>query len=541
MIKQTTIYYNGKIRTLDDENSIYNSMTVKGNKIIKLDNIDKISELAEEDVESFDLQGKTVIPGLHDSHCHLTRIGTDLITVNLNGVKDQKDLKIRIQKYIKDNQIGKDDWIIGKGWDENCFEGNRIIDKEILDRVCNDIPIFLLRKCGHIASVNSKCLRIVNIDNNTRNPEGGKILKNELGDPSGVLMETAINLVDKKLPKQTKEKVKNLIYLACKEAKKNGLTAVQTEDFKYIGDYSLVIEAFKELKEEKKLPIRVHLKMYFDNPRKFGEFLSKDYEVLKESCDGLLSCGTLKIQLDGILGTNTAYLKEKYLEEDTNGMLFHTKQELYDIMKIGYQNDIHTACHCIGDRALENYLETIEKLNKQYPEKKLRQRAIHCSITDKKVINDMSRLNISADVQLVSLASDYKIIEKKVKKTKAQTSYAWKSMYDKNILVSGSSDCPSETINPFKGMYVGITRQDFEGHIPGGYNPDEKLTLDEVLKMYTRNSAYVCYKENQIGTLEKDKFADFIILDKDPYEIDENEIYKINIKYSCVNGILEKI
>lgn len=221
--------------------------------------------------------------------------------------------------------------------------------------------------------------------------------------------------------------------------------------------------------------------------------------------------------------------------------MIHQPEELYELMEIAHKNGIQVACHAIGDGAIQLFTDIVERLQKKLPKKDIRHRVIHCQITDHKLLERIAGLNICVDAQPSFVSTDYKIVEDRVGKEKARTSYAWKTMLGLGIPVGFGSDCPVENIDPFAGLYAAVTRMDLDGNPEGGWNPQEKLTIEDALRMYTMGSAYVCRKEHKIGSIEAGKYADMIVLDKNPLEIKAEELPKLKVLYTVVNGIVRGV
>lgn len=536
-----TIFCNGTILTMDKNEPKVEAVVIEDGKILEKGDYRRLRGLYP-DAEIFDLEGNMMMPGFNDSHCHMVNLGLTITTVNLKGAKSIAEIGRRVREFIEKTKPEKGSWIWGRGWHDTDFEVQRMPTKEDLDDITADYPLALMRSCGHVYAVNSKALEIAGITKDTPEPPGGEIRRNEKGEPSGILTENAIFLINKKIPQFDKDRLKIILRKACEEARRNGVTTVQSEDFKTAGGYKQVVLAYRELLEEGTLPIRVDEQMYFDSADKLAEFLAGEYKELKEGFDDMVTFGPLKILLDGSLGGKTAYMKEPYIGEgEYRGVLIHQPGELYDLMETAHKNGIQVACHAIGDGAIQLFTDTVEKLQKKFPKEDIRHRIIHCQITDSRLLKRIADLRICVDAQPSFVSTDYKIVEDRVGKEKASTSYAWRTMHELGIPIGFGSDCPVENIDPFAGLYAAVTRMDLDGKPEGGWNPQERLTIEEALMMYTMGSAYVCGKEQKLGSIEVGKYADMIVLNRNLLEIEAEEIPEVKVLYTVVNGIVKEV
>ncbi|HYE81315.1 MAG TPA: amidohydrolase [Clostridia bacterium] len=541
MIK--TIIFGGKIITMDHGHPEAEAVVIEGNKIIDIGGADMLMERYS-DAELFNLGGATLMPGLNDSHCHMYNLGLVLTSVNLKGVKSVEEIGRRIHEFISNSPVKQDGWIWGRGWHDAFFTNQKMPTKTELDKITAEYPLVLVRTCGHVFAVNSKALEIAGINKDTISPSGGEIRRDVNGEPTGILTENATSLINMAMPKRNKEKIKEILAQACTEASKHGLVTVQSEDFKHVGDCNLVVQAYKELIDEGRMPVRIEEQMYFKTPEDLRYFLIHDYENTKKQLSGtdLLSLGPVKILLDGSLGGKTAYIKEPYPgETEYKGVLVRNPEELYELTNIAHTNGIPVACHAIGDGAIELVLDTIDKIQKETPNYDIRHRIIHCQITDSRLLQRIAKSNICLDIEPAFVCTDYKIVENMVGKEKAKTSYAWNTMAKLGIRAGAGSDAPVEDINPFVGIYAAVTRTDLQGNPEGGWNPQEKITVREAINLYTNGSAYVCNKDDRIGSIEIGKYADLIVLDKDPTAVDPGQIPGIKVIYRILDGNIEKL
>lgn len=250
--------------------------------------------------------------------------------------------------------------------------------------------------------------------------------------------------------------------------------------------------------------------------------------------ESVLSLGPVKILLDGSLGGKTAFLKEPYIgERDYRGILIHKPDELYELMKAAHTRNLPAACHAIGNGAIELFSDTVEKLQIEYPNESIRHRVIHCQITDMQILERIAGLNVCVDIEPSFVPTDYSIVSQRVGEDKAKT------MLGLGIHVGSGSDAPVEKIDPFLGLHAAVTRTDLNGRPEGGWNPEQRLTIEQVLNIYTMGSAYVCGRENITGSISRGKLADMIIIDRNPLKIDSGEIPYIKVLNTILNGVMQ--
>lgn len=524
------LFENGNLITMDQQLPLAHNVLVEGSTIRAL-NVEK--ESLNRDVEIYDLKGETVIPGLNDSHLHMVSYGISLDMVDLNDAESVKEVKQRVGEYIQSDGVEEGEWIFGRGWNEENFKGKKDLSKDDLDEISTKHPIVLTRTCGHLRVLNSRALQECDITPETK-VEGGVIGTDEEGNLTGLIAEEAKELLYDNMPDYTVEDFKRFIQNAGEKFRESGLTTVQSDDLEASNEpREKVLKAFFELLEEDELPIKVNMQMQIKSPEEIAQFFAEHQErVLSDH----LSFGPLKIVPDGSLGAKTAALNEPYLGSENNyGVLIYSKTELEAKIDAAYRHGVQVACHAIGDRTIETFLDIIEKMKDKY-NRTGRPRIIHSQITNLDLIQRMKELNVVADAQPAFVGTDWKVAEDVLGRERCINTYAWKTMMDHGIVVSGGSDAPVETYDPFAGIDCAVNRQDSDSNPPGGWMPQEKVTVFEALKMYTVNSAYSCYQEDRIGRLAPHYQADFLVIDRNPFTIPEEDLDSIEVKTSVVNG-----
>lgn len=534
------ILTNGKVETMNEKHQRAQAVAINEGKFVKVGLDDEVLKLKTKNTKIIDLKGKMLVPGFIDSHMHFLDFGYSLKKVDLNGSKSIDEVVKRTKSFFKDKKIREGEWLKGRGWNQDLFKENRFLNKYDLDLVSTEIPIYLTRVCGHIAVVNSKALSIIGITKNSSQIEGGRFDLDKSGEPTGVFREKALDLIYRKVPAPRLEDIKNMLIDATEAYAAQGITSVQTDDLSTIPgvDYEDVIKAYKELFAEGKMKTRVYEQCLFSNIGQYREFLAKGYKT--GYGDENFKIGPLKILSDGALGGRTAFMTEPYADDPTtSGIACYTQEEMDEWVLTAQNGNMTTAIHCIGDAAMYRALESIEKAQKIEPRKDMRHSIVHCQITDKNLIKKFSTLGVIAHIQPVFLDYDLRIVEDRIGKDRAQYTYNFKRMLDEGVHVAGGSDYPyCEFYQTFYNLHEAVNRQDLKGYPEGGWLPDQKLTIDEAMSIFTKGGAYASYEEDVKGTIEEGKLADCFVMSDDIFEINSSEIKNMNVEMTFMGGKL---
>jgi len=492
------------------------AIAIQKDKIIAVGTNNEVKKLAHKITKIIDLKGKTVVPGLIDTHVHMLGFGASLNNLNLRNVTSIKELQQKLQEQAKKTPKGK--WIQGGRWDQEKFKEKRYPTRFDLDKVAPENLVFLRRVCGHTCVVNTKALQTAGITKKTKAPKGGKIdIDPKTGELTGILRENAMDLIEKAIPKPNDEEMEQLCLLACQKAVEEGLTTVH-----WIIGSPTEIGTIQKLRANGKLPIRI----YFLIPVEFMKHLI-ELGLQTGFGDNMIKIGSIKILTDGSLGSRTAALAEPYSDEPrTKGMPLYTQKELDKLFTEAHEANLQLAAHAIGDKAVDMTLIAIEKALAKNPNKKLRHRIEHASVLSEKLIDRIKKLNLIASVQPHFTISDFWTINRLGPK-RARWAYPFKTLMHKGILAIGSSDCPVEPINPLLGIYAAVTRKE---------NQAERITVNEALRMYTINAACASFDENVKGSIEVGKLADLTVLSHDPEKVTAEEIRNIEVEMTIVDG-----
>lgn len=529
------IFINGKIHTMNEENSIAEAMICDDGRIKAVGTTEEIIGMGQ-DGELIDLEGKNVLPGFIDSHIHLLDHALfEKKTALLGGAKSSDEMVEITKKYISDNEIPAGEWVTGFGWDQEVFPGGEFPTVHDLDKISDKHPIMLTRRCGTICAANSMAMEIAGIDKNTPDPQGGELVRFEDGSPTGVMLESAMSLIGDCVPKiSDKLQIKELLQFSFSEMVKNGITVCHTEDFYSVGDKRALWEAYLELYAERKMPIDLVLQLRIHRPDQLQEFFDFGFHSWQRF--GKIKIGPIKFLGDGSLGAWSAALSEPYSDKpDTCGCLYWNKEELTKIAKEIVDHDFDLTIHAIGDAAVENFLDGCIAVKDEIKAKGLRPSIIHSQIMNDRILKKYHEVDAIGLVQPMYIHSDWRIADSRVG-DRMRTSYCFGSMLKDGIRLAGSSDLPIESCNPFEAIQVNVTRKDLDGNPEGGWYPEEKLSRVDAVRMYTTFGAYASKEEDSLGSLESGKRANFVVVSDDVFSVPENEIKNIEVLNTYIDG-----
>jgi predicted amidohydrolase YtcJ len=515
-----TVLMDGSILTVDKKFHIYEALAIKDNRIFKVGSNNEIEHLIGPSTFIFNLNGKSVLPGFIDSHIHflMTLQTSKYINIRPDNAKTLGDILLKIKEKVVQTKPGE--WIIGFGWDQDkiVWPGERKYKwptKKDLDSVALNNPVLLFRIGGHSAVANSLALKLAKIDNSTINPAGGEIVKFKNGEITGILKENAINLVSKLIPEInfTSNELEKFCYLALSK----GLTNIEEANLT-----NNALDFYKKAFDKGKVPIRVNTLL---NAKELDYLIenkiTSPYDVIPQR---LRICG-VKFFADGGLGERTAALKEPYSDDiDNSGILIKPEEWFIDMFIKAHNNGIQTATHAIGDLASEvilkaNYI-SYAKLN--IKQGLFRDGIEHCQVLSQNLIDKFVQQNMIASIQFSFWSSDKSWVEKRLGRNRMKYAYAWNKLLSRKVLVSGGTDSPVETYVPL----IGLENIVKESHIP----------IKEAIKLYTYNAAYASFQEQYLGTLEKGKLADLVVLSDNILKTHSSKISKLKVILTIIDG-----
>lgn len=527
-----TILRNGKIYV--EKNNFKEAILIEDG-IIKL--VGSNEELAHYSADNIvDLEGKTVLPGFNDSHLHISGIGALMNTCNLTQAKSIDDIIQLGRNFLKNKPNLKA--LHGRGWNQDYFTTGerRLITRFDLDKISTEIPIVFDRVCGHVSVGNTKALEILGIDENT-SVDGGTIELGEDGKPNGIFTENAVRLIQSVIPKKDDLQKEEEFLKACNYALSLGITSVQSCDIMDT-ESRCMYKIIHNIYDNKKTKLRYSHQFNYQDIADFRNYLETEHLEGKYD-EKFLSKGALKLFKDGSLGARTALMLEDYKDAPgTKGVEALTDEQLQALVELATEHGIRVVTHAIGDGAVESVIRAYERTikNGRNKDNRLRHGIVHCQISNRDQLNRIAKLNIPVMYQPIFLDYDIQIVEARVGKELASTSYAFNTLYKLGAPVSLGTDAPVEDCNPFPNIYCAITRQRLNSNPEGGFNPKEKMELEDAIDAYTIGSAYNEFKEDFKGRLKPGFVADLIVLDKDIFSVNENEIKNIKVEKTMIDG-----
>ena len=508
------------------------ALAVRGDRILAVGTRDEIVKWKGPETRVVDLAGHFVMPGFNDAHMHMASAGLEKMNVDLVGVKTLDEFLDRLR--AKCDAAAAGEWVVGEGWDETLWAVKTLPSRWDLDEVTGSHPVYLERVDGHIGVANTHALQLVSVTVATREPEGGKIDRDENGTPTGILRESAQELVQSKLPQPTHEKRRQAIELALADLASHGVTSAQ--DYSRWDDF----QVYAELEREGKLTARISEWLPFDDSI---AVLNKKRESHPAS-DNMLHTGMLKGFMDGSLGSKTAALLEPYSDDPKNSGLPQyeaarlnamTKERLLAGYQIGF--------HAIGDKGVQMALDAFAEAEKAAKAGNVkaadggsdyRLRIEHAQVTTPQQVARFKELKVIASMQPSHVLTDMNWAESRLGAKRAEHSYAWAEFIHRGVTLAFGTDYPVEPVSPFRGLYAALMRTSEDGK--RSYYPEQKLTIEQAIAAYTTGAAFAEFAEKEKGKLEPGMLADFIILDRDVTAVPALKILETKVLQTVVGG-----
>jgi predicted amidohydrolase YtcJ len=523
------VYLHGRIYTNDPTQPWADAMAVRDGKIRCVGKIDYILlECGGNDpsAETIQLKGKFLMPGFNDAHVHLGAAAGDMLSVQLNGVTTIEELQKRIADAVARHKEGE--WITGSGWDHTLWADKKFPNKEQIDAVAPKNPVFLVHVSGHVAVANTLALQHGEIKDDTPNPPGGMIERDADGEATGMLEEdSAMSLVSARIPDLKSDQRRRGIQMVLADAAKNGVTSVQ--DNSDWSDYLV----YAQLKEEGKLTLRI---------TEWLPFMESMDHLLNLRAQGgttdpWLKTGALKGFTDGALGSRTAAMLAPYSDQpSTSGILTNEPEKLRAMAierdKAGFQINFHA----IGDHANRVALDVFEAVAKTNGPRDRRDRIEHAQVIAPEDLPRFAQLKVIASMQPSHETSDMRWAGSRLGPDRAKGAYAWASLQKSGVRLAFGTDYPVEPINPMRGLYACVTREFPEGGPAGGWQGQEKISLEDCIRAYTSGAAYAQFEEGKKGELKPGEYADFIILSNDLTKIPPQQYTKTTVLLTVVGG-----
>jgi len=516
------IIKNARIWTGNPAQPYAEAMAVSGDTIVAVGSNREVLKYRADSTIVIDVDGKFITPGFIDSHVHMLQGGLDLTSVQLRGSATPEEFIKRIADFAAKLKPGT--WILGGNWDEKDW--GRMPEKGWIDSVTPDNPVFVSRLDGHMGLANSLAMKIAGLDRSVRDVKGGAISRNASGELTGIFRDNAMDLIYNKIPPSSEEETDNALVAAMNYFAGNGVTSVHGVD---AGAY---LNAIERVRNKSGLITRIYAMV----PLGYWKQLAEKTGSAGKG-DDWVKVGGVKGFVDGSLGSHTAAFLEPYSDLATDSGLFvNTREDLYDWISNSDSAGLQVMIHAIGDRAINYLLNTYEQVEKENGERDRRFRIEHSQHIAPSDIPRYASLKVIASMQPYHCIDDGRWAEKYIGPERIKTTYAFRSLIDAGARLAFGSDWPVAPATPLEGIYAAVTRRTLDDKNPGGWVPEQKITVDEALRAYTMDAAYASFDENIKGTLEAGKLADFVVLDKDITAIDPVTIRDVKVLQTYVAG-----
>lgn len=528
-LADTLLYKNVNGYTLNSERDVVRFAALEVNDDVVVRTYAEGDTLPADDTMDtvIDGAGRTLVTGLIDAHGHVLSYGQSLLRVDLVGTSTEAEAAERVAAFAEANE--ELEWVLGRGWNQVLWDSNAFPTAASLDALVAEKPIWLSRVDGHAGWANSKAMEIAGVTRDTPDPDGGQILRDADGNPTGVFVDNAMALVRGNIPPATLEEQKFALMTAMKSLATYGLTAVHDA-----GVSSSTVAAYKQLLEDGPLPIRVNVMLGATDPL----FTDRLAEGHFSDAAQTLTINSVKIAADGALGSRGAAMIDDYSDMPGHkGLILLSEERMQYLMRAAMNAGFQVNTHAIGDAANKLVLDSYEQLIAETGTTDLRHRVEHAQILRYEDILRFAELGVIPSMQATHATSDKNMAVDRIGDVRIQGAYAWRKLIDAGALIANGSDFPVESPNPFFGLHASITRQDKNNDPVGGWYPEERMTPAEAFASFTLDAAYSGFQEDWLGSLTPGKKADFIVLDRDIFSIPSSEIWQTQAVETWVNGV----
>jgi predicted amidohydrolase YtcJ len=513
------------VYTLSPDEPEADAVVIRQGRIVFVGSADAARRHRGARTRVMDLWGAVVIPGLVDAHAHLLSLGRSLWELNLVGTKSKEEIRRIVIERRKTAVPGE--WISGRGWDQNDWREKDFPTAEDLAGT-DDHPVYLRRVDGHAVWVNREALERCGITGATPDPPGGRILRDAEGNPTGVFLDNAAELVRRHMPVPTLERQIGWAKAALRECNRVGLTGVHDA-----GVDSTALEVYRALRRSGELTLRIYAMLDDADP----DWLERHWAAGPEIEDDLLTVRAVKLYADGALGSRGAALLEPYSDDPGNrGIMVNPPEYLERMTRQAVVHGFQVCTHAIGDAANRAVLDVYQRVLERMPKGDYRLRIEHAQVLAPEDLPRFARWDVIASMQPTHATSDMNWAEERLGAERMQYAYAWRKLIRNGARLAFGSDFPVESPDPLAGIYAAVTRQDREGNPAGGWYPEERLSVQEAVAGFTAQAAYAGFAEGERGTIEPGKQADLVVLDRDLFISPPEEILRAKVLYTIVGG-----
>ena len=522
------VIVHGHVWTVDPRNSRAEAVAIHDGHIVAVGSDAEIAKWVGPATKRIDAQGKSVLPGFIDAHVHFSSGGGEISGVHLRDANTPQEFARRIG--VQAEKLAKGEWMLGGTWDHELWGGTPLPSHDWVDALTPNTPVFVSRYDGHMAMANALAMRLAGITRETEDPPGGTIVRGKDGNPTGLLKDAAMNLVYRIIPPPSEEQLLRMIQAAMEEARRFGVTSIHdissTED----------VRAYQTLADRGELTLRI----YSITP--LPQWQAPATAGIRAGFgNDWIHLGALKGFADGSLGSTTALFEKPYDDApETSGLPNEMMVPEGNMLKMALGADkagLQLAVHAIGDKANRILLDIYGEVEKQNGARSDRRwRIEHAQHLRPEDFARFAQLGVIASVQPYHAIDDGRWAEKRIGHERAKTTYAFRTLLDHGVRLAFGSDWTVAPLNPMVGLYAAVTRATLDGKNPGGWFPEQRLTLEEAIQAYTIGSAFAEFREEEKGSLTRGKLADVVVLDRDLFAVAQEKIKDVAVRYTIVGG-----
>lgn len=519
-----SIYVNGRVWTGDSNDRFVQAFAVRGNRIVAVGDEASVATRAGKGAQRIDLRGRLVVPGFMDNHTHFMDSSLSLASVDLRDAATPAEFSRRIVARAKERP---GEWITHGNWDHELW-GAKLPERSWIDDGTGDTPVFVVRLDGHMGLANAAALKLAGIDAKTPNPQGGEIVRDAKGSPTGLLKDAAMNAVYAVIPPANQKRVAEALARGFKEALSHGVTQIHDMSD---GNWR-ALEAFTRARDTGALPIRVYSFVPIADWSKMA-----DYVRAHGRGDDWLRWGGLKGFVDGSLGSTTAWFYEPFTDAPQTGGL--TMVDLKDLAKQiqgGDRAGLQVAIHAIGDRAIDWMLDTFERVEREDGPRDRRFRNEHAQHLKPHAFPRYKPLGVIASMQPYHAIDDGRWAEKRIGKERLKGTYAFRSFLDAGAVLTFGSDWAVAPLDPITGIDAAVNRRTIDGKNPQGWQPQQRISVAEAVRAYTVSNAYAGFQEDRLGRIAPGYLADFVVLSENLFTMDRLRIPEVKVLSTVIDG-----
>jgi predicted amidohydrolase YtcJ len=515
---------NGRVYTLDARNTVADTLVVRNGRVAFVGRRGDVNPAPGE--ETLDLAGRAVLPGLVDAHGHLMHLARARLSLDVRGVASEEAAARRVAEHAGRRPRGE--WISGRNWDQNLWPGGRFPSKTSLDRAAPDHPVALVRIDGHATWANSAALQAAGIERATGDPEGGRIVRDTAGDPTGLLIDTAQRLLQVAEPRPTDAQFDRAVRECIGDCLAVGLTGIHE-----MGAELYALASYRRLLERGEFPLRNYVAVAGRSRSTWAHYRERGPETLG---GGRLVIGALKLLADGALGSRGAALHDAYCDDPGNtGLVLLPGDEIERLTLEALDRGFQVCVHAIGDRASTLVLDAFERALARRPRPDARLRVEHAQILRERDVPRFARLGVLPSMQATHCTSDMAWAAERLGPARLGGAYAWRSLLATGVVIAGGSDFPVESPNPFHGIHAAVTRQP-RGDGGVAWQPEQRMTREEAVRSFTTWNAYASHQDARLGSLEVGKDADLVVLSDDVFTCEAARLADIRPALTLIGG-----